>query len=391
MSIDNELGNFYSLFGDGYVPYNIIVGPGYQLYQTGAGYTDAATRAAIDQAMANFSFYANNVPGLTTVERNSYTESNLLDMFLNNTGNDIVFSVIEVSDASIISAEVSGNILTITSLGSMGTSNVRIQASAGSYEAVFNIPVEIHDPNLIENFYEDFESDWLPAGWTLKTAATGAGWILSPDQSVSGGFSACHGDSTGVQNDWIYTPKVKIESDTQLSFWQKGKDTDYYQHHGIAISYDLIRYTWVYYDLPVSDKWEHVYIDMSSYSGKELYIGFNYQGDYSDTWYVDDVKLLSTTGIEEHSFTADGVELFQNYPNPFNPSTSISFSVDKTSEVKLTVLNSKGEFVSELYSGKLNSGIHSYDFNAEDLNSGIYFYSLEYNGKKLVNKMLLIK
>ncbi|MFA7122678.1 MAG: T9SS type A sorting domain-containing protein, partial [Candidatus Delongbacteria bacterium] len=77
--------------------------------------------------------------------------------------------------------------------------------------------------------------------------------------------------------------------------------------------------------------------------------------------------------------------------NPFNPSTSISFSVDKTSEVKLTVLNSKGEFVSELYSGKLNSGIHSYDFNAEDLNSGIYFYSLEYNGKKLVNKMLLIK
>ena len=341
--------------------------------------------------MANFSFYPNNVPGITTVERNSYAESNLLDMFLNNTGNDIVFSVVEVSDTSMISAEVNGNMLTITSLGAMGTANVKIQASAGSYESVFNIPAEVYDPNLFENFYEDFESEWLPSGWTLKTAATGAGWIQSSSQSLSGGFSACHEDNSGVQNDWIYTPKVKIESDSQLSFWQKGGDIEYYQHHGIAISYDLVRYTWIYYNLPVSEKWEHVYIDMSSYSGKELYIGFNYQGDYSDTWYIDDVKLLSSTGIEEHSVTADGVELFQNYPNPFNPSTSVSFSLDRSSEVKLTVLNSKGEFVSELYSGKLKSGVHSYDFNAENLNSGIYFYSLEYNGKKLVNKMLLIK
>ena len=60
-------------------------------------------------------------------------------------------------------------------------------------------------------------------------------------------------------------------------------------------------------------------------------------------------------------------------------------------DVKLTVYNVAGEVVSKLVDGKLNSGLHSYKFNAENLNSGIYFYNLEVNGVNESRRMVLLK
>ncbi|MCK4980455.1 MAG: T9SS type A sorting domain-containing protein, partial [Candidatus Delongbacteria bacterium] len=81
----------------------------------------------------------------------------------------------------------------------------------------------------------------------------------------------------------------------------------------------------------------------------------------------------------------------QNYPNPFNPTTTISFSISKMQDVKLSVFNSSGQLVKELVNDKLSNGSHTILFNAENLNSGIYFYTLETDNKILSNKMLLIK
>ncbi|HEX2786571.1 MAG TPA: T9SS type A sorting domain-containing protein [Ignavibacteria bacterium] len=85
-------------------------------------------------------------------------------------------------------------------------------------------------------------------------------------------------------------------------------------------------------------------------------------------------------------------ELFQNYPNPFNPSTKIRFSVKRqTSNVKLLIYNSIGEFISELFNGNLLAGTYEVQFTANNLSSGIYYYTLITDNFKETKKMLLLK
>ena len=87
--------------------------------------------------------------------------------------------------------------------------------------------------------------------------------------------------------------------------------------------------------------------------------------------------------------------LEQNYPNPFNPSTVIRFTVpggsDARKNVNLKVYDLLGRQVSVLVSGTKTAGNYSVTFNAENLPSGIYFYSLEIDGQRATKKMVLLR
>lgn len=99
--------------------------------------------------------------------------------------------------------------------------------------------------------------------------------------------------------------------------------------------------------------------------------------------------------VEENAISEISIpsefKLCQNYPNPFNPETEISFSLPKEEQVTLSIFNSEGQLVKELLNGRVTAGNHSINFNASDLNSGIYFYTLETVSTKLSKKMLFIK
>ena len=84
-------------------------------------------------------------------------------------------------------------------------------------------------------------------------------------------------------------------------------------------------------------------------------------------------------------------ELYQNYPNPFNPVTTIKFTLRTDCKVKLNVFNYKGQVVKELVNSVLVKGLHKVDFNASELSSGMYFYSLEADNMKLIKKMVLVR
>jgi len=89
--------------------------------------------------------------------------------------------------------------------------------------------------------------------------------------------------------------------------------------------------------------------------------------------------------------------LSQNYPNPFNPSTNIEFLLPAASKVRIDIYNIIGQLVKQLYNGVQSAGTHSITFNASNLSSGVYFYSLtalSNDGKsnyRSVRKMMLLK
>ncbi len=114
---------------------------------------------------------------------------------------------------------------------------------------------------------------------------------------------------------------------------------------------------------------------------------------YSDIWNFN----TTVTGLEDNLIIPKEYSVSQNYPNPFNPSTKIRFGLPLNSNVEINIYNSIGELVEVLFKGVKNSGHHSLVWNAKQIPSGIYFYSIKaissLDNKKFFNvkKMILLK
>ncbi len=103
-------------------------------------------------------------------------------------------------------------------------------------------------------------------------------------------------------------------------------------------------------------------------------------------------------GVEERPDEVPGkFTLYQNYPNPFNPTTTIKYSipanagVETHGRVSLRVYNILGEEIATLVNKCQSPGNYSVQFNAYDLPSGVYFYTLRAGDFVATKKMILLK
>jgi hypothetical protein len=88
----------------------------------------------------------------------------------------------------------------------------------------------------------------------------------------------------------------------------------------------------------------------------------------------------------------NGFVLKQNYPNPFNPSTTIRFAIPKASNVTIEVFDVTGRLVKTLANNELvTAGVKEISFDASNLSSGIYFYTMKTAEFTETKKMMLIK
>jgi len=85
------------------------------------------------------------------------------------------------------------------------------------------------------------------------------------------------------------------------------------------------------------------------------------------------------------------IELHQNYPNPFNPSTVISFSVPEVTDAELAVHDILGRKLQILVNGRVQAGTHDITFEASDLSSGVYIYTLRTGGQMLTRRFTILK
>ena len=106
---------------------------------------------------------------------------------------------------------------------------------------------------------------------------------------------------------------------------------------------------------------------------------------------VADFRVKKATNSELDSEKSKSVRLLQNYPNPFNSSTTISYTVDKSTYIELIIINSIGQTVSSLVNRVQQSGNYTVNFDASGLSSGIYTYSLRADGLDMSKIMTLVK
>jgi|YNPMSStandDraft_1061717.scaffolds.fasta_scaffold01980_4 hypothetical protein len=98
-----------------------------------------------------------------------------------------------------------------------------------------------------------------------------------------------------------------------------------------------------------------------------------------------------TSSVKKQDNNILTYNLSQNYPNPFNPTTSIEFSLPKSSYVSLKVYDILGKEVASLVGENLSAGSYKAIFDATNLKSGIYVYVLKAGEYFEAKKMTLLK
>lgn len=83
--------------------------------------------------------------------------------------------------------------------------------------------------------------------------------------------------------------------------------------------------------------------------------------------------------------------LHQNYPNPFNPSTNFTFSIANRQLTSLKVYDLLGRVVATLVEEDLSPGTYEVPWDAGNISSGVYLYTIQAGGFSQTRKLLLLR
>ncbi|MCK4980647.1 MAG: T9SS type A sorting domain-containing protein [Candidatus Delongbacteria bacterium] len=382
--IDTKVYNQSGGFSNGYVPMFIIVGYKNKVYwnHNSDGFR-GALRLAIDEIVAEGVWVKNPIAD-KVIMFDEFQEIDISEVFADIDSNPITVSIESNGNPDIVSAGLSGNILTITANGSLsGTSTIVLKGTAREFDEIDQFDISVFDPTLYN--IEDFETgDFSLIPWTF---GGNANWTIDTSSPFEGIYCARSEDISDNQRaDMLVSMDYVVPGN--ISFQYKISSEG---------NYDYLKF---YIDGIERGKWSGAtsWLEVSYPVEAGLHdFNWSYQKDgsassYSDCAWVDRIVFEGSmlTGISNEIIPLS-VNLYQNYPNPFNPNTQITFSLEKTEHVKLSVFNHSGQLVSNLIDGVMGKGIHSIDFSASNLNSGIYYYKLETREISTTRKMILIK
>jgi len=103
------------------------------------------------------------------------------------------------------------------------------------------------------------------------------------------------------------------------------------------------------------------------------------------------------TSVENRSIfqTPERMTVYQNYPNPFNPETRIRFYLPTKERVTIEIFNITGQKINTVVNDVLQAGEHEITWRGSDaegngVTSGLYFYTIRYQGSSYTQKMMVI-
>ena len=129
-------------------------------------------------------------------------------------------------------------------------------------------------------------------------------------------------------------------------------------------------------------------------AGKVIYWHVSAINEYGESDYSDLAAFVTGTtftAIDENKEIPNAYKLSQNYPNPFNPTTTIDYSIETASFVRLQIYDLMGRQIKTLVNRKMPAGKHTVHFSADGLNSGTYFYKINAGDFEETKRMIVIK
>lgn len=117
--------------------------------------------------------------------------------------------------------------------------------------------------------------------------------------------------------------------------------------------------------------------------------GATFTGDYLDyhalLFAADSINTAVQYfgGILESPVTLKSID-----PNPFANITSLNFSMKETGNIAITILNTNGIIVDEVFNGTMGAGEHSVTYENQELPAGIYLCQLKTDNYTITKKIV---
>lgn len=93
-------------------------------------------------------------------------------------------------------------------------------------------------------------------------------------------------------------------------------------------------------------------------------------------------------GINENSIFVSQVSV---YPNPITGFATLSYSLQKSGEVAIELIEMNGKLVKQLFKEKQQPDEHSKILDLQTIPAGIYFIKVSFNNQKIAQKMVVVK
>ncbi|NOR45649.1 MAG: hypothetical protein GQ534_08705 [Candidatus Delongbacteria bacterium] len=212
------MGSYYSQYGDGYVPYTVVIGRDRKLYFSMSGYDDDACRAAIDQAIADYGglvYVANPISDKLF----GFNDSEILDVstvFDQYEPEIVNVTILNNSNPSAVTASMSkANTLNLTASSSnAGQAIITLEGrDIDNNTATTEISVTVYDADPQYTNIEDFEDGNFTGTYTWILSSLGQGardWTVATTSPYEGTYCAESGSirddgSTTIELDLTYT------------------------------------------------------------------------------------------------------------------------------------------------------------------------------------------
>ncbi|MEI6123594.1 MAG: hypothetical protein WCQ95_08200 [Bacteroidota bacterium] len=184
---------------------------------------------------------------------------------------------------------------------------------------------------------------------------------------------------------------IKMEMGEYGDYWQAREDFDFTD---VMLNDSVMQITIPDNLSNLSDKLSLIINDGQSLSGLVVK---NQSGAtisyYQSNWETNDLCIYfypNTTGVDEAK-KPDRTEYIKNYPNPFSTSTTFEYLLKEKTHVKLQLFDGAYGEICCLVNQDEAAGPHILKYKPENLNSGVYFYTLTTTTGRYSGKLVFIK
>jgi len=122
----------------------------------------------------------------------------------------------------------------------------------------------------------------------------------------------------------------------------------------------------------------------------QVCVNTNLQGDVDNTNDETCRPYVAVLCIGTDDLLKNGITLDQNIPNPTKDLTAIRYSVPVAGTVKFEITNLLGQVLTSVEE-TVGAGEHQLDVSTTSFAAGVYYYSIEFEGQRLVKKMIVTK
>ncbi len=277
---------------------------------------------------------------------------------------------------------------------------VHLSAIVDNQENVYSEEVEVWtgsdwQPSESKLYAYDYDGELTHIAWSLWENGIWEDYRLETYNYANGKILSNQSAFNPYQ---ILLEDITNGGSTNLALWTYSYDADG----------DLIEDLWQSWN---GQSWQD--LSLTTYSREDVSVGkvsnnasvkretlmlmkLWQNGLWIDFWRKWSSYEDSQVGIKGESELPIQFMLHQNYPNPFNPITTISYNLEKDSEVSINIFDISGKLIITLQNEYQNQGEYNITWDGTDdlgyrVGGGIYFYQVKAGDFIQTRKMLLLK